>query len=284
MAEIIDTFEHYRREFPHYLEIIETLQSIHLLREKSSSAKQEECFSLKRADAIQKLKNGQSLIDLQKDLLNNQEPEQYFLTLLSITEKDHPEATAELRKTITADENAYRDLITELFTEEINPSQNNKQRILNIDENADNLDLIPLLLHESLKPVFSQLTENLKDVIANSGWSQGTCPVCARPADLSLIREEEGKRSLFCLQCDCEWPYKRMQCPACGEEDQQKLSYFTLGDTDDKDTRYRVNICRQCKSHIKNIDTRKGQTEINPEIENLVTLHLDLQAVKEGFK
>ncbi len=284
MSDINKTFEHYRTEFPHYCEIIETLQEIHLLREKRSALRQENFFSLKRADAIQKLKNGQPFINLQKDLPHSRESEQYFLTLLSITEKDHPGATAELHKAITIDENAYRDLVTELFRKEINPSQNDKQRILNIDEKADNLDLIPLLLHESLKPFFSQLTENLKDVISNSGWSQGSCPVCARPADLSLIREEEGKRSLFCLQCDCDWPYKRMQCPSCGEEDQQKLSYFTLGDTDDKDTRYRVNICRQCKSYIKNIDTRKGLTEINPEIENMVTLHLDLQAKKEGFQ
>ncbi len=284
MVNTIETFERYRKEFPHYLEFIETLQQIVLLRNENVAAHKKDIFSLTQSDAIQKLKEGRPLINLHNDLFADQEPEKYFLKLLSITEKDHPEATAELRKTITTDENAYRDLITDLFSRKTSLAQNKNQRILNIDEHADHLDLIPLLLHESLKPFFSQLTKDLKQVIENSGWSQGICPACSRPADLSLIREEEGKRSLFCLQCDCEWPYKRMQCPSCGEEDQQKLSYFTLGDTDDKDAKYRVNICRQCQSYIKNIDTRKSKNEINPEIENLITLHLDLQAMKEGFQ
>lgn len=284
MADADKTFEHYRKDFPQYLEFIEILEKIHLSREEMGRGRQKEIFSLKRADAIKKLKAGQPLVNLKKDLFNIREAKDYFLALVTIIEEDHPEATAELRKSITTDENAYRDLLNELFDRETNPSSNERERILSIDANADDLDIVPLFLHESLKPFFGRLTENLKDVITNSGWSEGFCPVCARPADLSLIREEEGKRSLFCLQCDCEWPYKRLQCPSCGEEDQQKLSYFTLGDSDDKDARYRVNICRQCNSYIKNIDTRKGSNELNPEIENLITLHFDLQAKKEGFK
>lgn len=282
MTDADNTFEHYRKEFPQYLEFIEILQKIHILKE--SRGRQKEIFSLKRADAIQKLKAGQPLVDLQNDLFNIREPKDYFLELITIIEKDRPEGIAELRKKITTDENSYRDLLSELFDRETNPSSDKSQHIFDIDVNAIDLDIIPLFLHESLKPFFSRLTENLKDVITNSDWSEGFCPVCARPADLSLFREEEGKRSLFCLQCDCEWPYKRMQCPSCGEEDQQKLSYFTLGDSDDKDARYRVNLCRQCNSYIKNFDTRKGSTGLNPEIENIITLHFDFQACREGFK
>ncbi|MCK5680407.1 hypothetical protein KAI46_06300, partial [bacterium] len=192
-----NTFEDYSKEFPLYLDFIETLQKIHCLREDYNSVRQDTIFSLKQTDAIQKLKEGQPLISLQEDLLDSQAPERYFLELLSITEKEHPEATACCRNTVTTDENAYRDLISELFARQSCPTQKERLRILNIDENADSLDFIPLLLHESLKPFFSQLSKNLQEVITNSGWSQGICPVCSRPADLSLIREEEGKRSLF---------------------------------------------------------------------------------------
>ncbi|MBN2810245.1 MAG: formate dehydrogenase accessory protein FdhE [Deltaproteobacteria bacterium] len=281
-TEVSQIFAQYREEFPHYLEFIETLQNIHLLRNEKAATRPRDIFTLSPVSASRKLKADQPLINLKEELLNDPTPEQYFLELLSLAENEHPSATAAIRETLAADKNAYRELIRELFARETNLGETAIARILTISTEAEELDLIPLLLHESLKPFFTELAANLNTVIRNSGWNQGRCPVCSRPADLSLLREEEGKRTLFCLQCDCEWPYKRLQCPFCGEEDQQKLSYFTV--EDGNHDKYRVNVCHQCQRYIKTIDTRKSSSAINPEIENLVTLHLDLQAAKEGFK
>ena len=275
MADVIDIFDRYRKEFPHYLEFIDSLQEIHLLREENRTVCNKEIFALNQAEAERRLKEGRPMINLRSDLFAEQEPKNYFLKLLGIIEKDNPEATTELHNTIINDNNAYTRLVRELFTLETG-------HLLKLDKNAEALNLVPLFVHESLKPFFKTLAIKLKSSIEKSDWNQGLCPVCSRPADLSLLREDEGRRSLFCLQCDYEWPYKRMQCPFCGEEDQQKLSYFTIND--DSSEKYRVNVCRRCRRYIKTVDTRKIDSAIDPEIENLITLHLDLQACKEDFK
>ena len=261
----------YQNEFPHYQEFIELMQGVYKSRKENEETLKTEIFSLNQTKASQKLKNGQPLVNLQKDLFADQLPKNYFLELLSITEKNHPEITKELRDLVTAKEDAYAKLVRELFS-----SQTKRNSGV-----GEEFDLLPFFLHESLKPFFSRLAQAQRDLIEKSNWSQGICPVCSRPADLSLLREDEGKRSLFCLQCDCEWPCKRIQCPFCGEENQQKLSYFTV---DDDHGKYRVNVCDQCQRYIKTIDTRKSSIAVVPEIENLVTLHLDLQAIKEGFQ
>jgi len=265
-------FARYQNEFPHYQEFIELMQGVYKSRKENEETLKREIFSLNQTKASQKLKNGQPLVNLQKDLFADQLPKKYFLELLSITEKNHPEITKELRDLVTAKEDAYVELVRELFS-------SRTKRNFGVGEE---FDLLPFFLHESLKPFFSRLAQAQHDLIEKSNWSQGICPVCSRPADLSLLREEEGKRSLFCLQCDYEWPCKRLQCPFCGEENQQKLAYFTVNDDDHG--KYRVNVCHQCQHYIKTIDTRKSSIAVVPEIENLVTLHLDLQAIKEGFQ
>lgn len=275
-------FARYQNEFPHYQEFIELMQRVYKLREENEETLKIEIFSLNQTKANQKLKNGQPLVDLQKDLFADQLPKNYFLELLSITEKNHPEITKELRDRVTAKEDAYAELVRKLFSSQTKRNSGIGEEPVDPKKSDEFFDLLPFFLHESLKPFFSRLAQAQHDLIQKSNWTQGICPVCSRPADLSLLREDEGKRSLFCLQCDCEWPCKRIQCPFCGEENQQKLSYFTVDD--DNHDKYRVNVCYQCQRYIKTIDTRKSSIAVVPEVENLVTLHLDLQAIKEGFQ
>ncbi len=273
-------FTRYQKEFPLYQEFIELMQGVYKLRKENEETLKKDIFNLNQTEATQKLKEGQPLVNLQNDHFADQLPKSYFLDLLSITEKNHPEMSRELREMVSAKEDAYAELVRELFSQTPKSSDANNEPVT--PKNPDEFfDLVPFFLHESLKPFFSQLAQELKNVLENCHWSQGSCPICSRPADLSLLRDDEGKRSLFCLQCDFEWPYKRLQCPFCENEDQDQLSYFTIDDKDQE--KYRVSVCHQCQRFIKTIDTRKIDNEINLEIENLITLHLDLQADKEGF-
>ncbi|MEA3334230.1 MAG: formate dehydrogenase accessory protein FdhE [Pseudomonadota bacterium] len=276
-----ETFARYQKEFPHYQEFIGLIQGVYKLREKNEKALKKNIFSINPGAATQKLKEGKPLVNLKNDHFADQLPKSYFLELLSITEKNHPEMAKELRDLVAAKEDAYAELVRELFSQnEKNLGAGNEPA--NPKNPDEFFDLVPFFLHESLKPFFSRLAQEQYDLIEKSHWAQGICPVCARSADLSLLRNDEGKRSLFCLQCDFEWPYKRLQCPFCENEDQDKLSYFTIDNKDQE--KYRVNVCHQCQRFIKTIDMRKIDGEINLEIENLITLHLDLQADKEGFK
>ncbi len=110
-------------------------------------------------------------------------------------------------------------------------------------------------------------------------WQEALCPVCgARPA-MAELSGDEGRRTLSCSACFFTWPFKRLKCPSCGCEDVQKLSYFTAGDCPT-----RIDTCSACSRYIKTRDSRKGNADIPLEVEDLLTIHLDLLASKEGFE
>lgn len=110
-------------------------------------------------------------------------------------------------------------------------------------------------------------------------WQENFCPVCGSRAGMAELTGEEGRRTLFCSACSFNWPFKRMTCAYCGCDDPEKLSYFTAGDG-----ATRVDTCKACSRYIKTRDLRKGYSEVPLEVEDLLTIHLDLLASREGFE
>ena len=110
-------------------------------------------------------------------------------------------------------------------------------------------------------------------------WQENFCPICgARPA-MAEFAGEEGHRRLCCSACAYTWSFRRIKCPSCGCEDADQLSYFTAGEG-----ATRVDTCRACSRYIKTRDARKGGGEVPLEVEDLLTIHLDLLASREGFE
>ena len=110
-------------------------------------------------------------------------------------------------------------------------------------------------------------------------WQESFCPVCGSRAGMAELSGEEGRRSLSCSACSFSWPFKRLTCAYCGCDDPEKLSYFTAGDG-----ATRVDTCKTCSRYIKTRDSRKGGSDVPLEIEDLLTIHLDLLASREGFE
>ena len=71
----------------------------------------------------------------------------------------------------------------------------------------------------------------------------------------------------------------RIRCPACGEEDPEKLPSFSAP----QHAGVRVEACESSKTYVKSIDltldARRG-----PEIDDLVALSMDLWAVSQGYR
>lgn len=111
------------------------------------------------------------------------------------------------------------------------------------------------------------------------GWQEHFCPVCGSRAGMAELSGEEGRRMLSCSACSFGWPFKRLTCANCGCDDPEKLSYFTAGDG-----ATRVDTCKACSRYIKTRDSRKGDSDVPLEIEDLLTIHLDLLASREGFE
>ena len=110
-------------------------------------------------------------------------------------------------------------------------------------------------------------------------WEEGFCPVCGSRAGMAELAGEEGRRHLSCSACNFRWPIKRLKCPYCGNEETEKLAYFTAdgGPT-------RVDTCSGCSRYIKTRDSRKGNADVPLEVEDLLTIHLDMLAAREGYE
>lgn len=111
-----------------------------------------------------------------------------------------------------------------------------------------------------------------------AGWQEGFCPICGSRPLMAEISGEEGKRLLFCSTCSFKWPFRRIKCPACGNEETDKQSYFTVDEG-----AVRVDLCTACNGYIKTRDTRKGGGDDPLDVVDILTIHLDLLAAKEGY-
>lgn len=132
------------------------------------------------------------------------------------------------------------------------------------------------------KPVFELCAEEKKDEFQDYSWKKGSCPLCGANASMARFEKEVGRRELWCPVCGTEWTFKRVQCPFCGNENQDRLRFFYINEK----SPYRVDVCDVCKGYVKTIDERrKKKTEkLIFEFENIKSLFLDDIAKKEGFK
>jgi FdhE protein len=129
-----------------------------------------------------------------------------------------------------------------------------------------------------LKAALEGVAEGL-DPARFEGWKEGYCPVCGSRAGMDELSGEEGHRRLSCSACFFRWPWPRIRCPYCGNDDPETVSYFTAGEGP-----VRVGVCRKCSRYIKTRDARLGNASVPMEAEDLATLHLDLLAGREGFE
>ncbi len=139
--------------------------------------------------------------------------------------------------------------------------------------------VVKFLASMALQPSMRSLRESAAEGIRDSTWNYGYCPLCGSSPDMAYF-SDEGKRFLHCELCGQEWHYPRLKCPFCSEERARKLGYFTS----EEEEGYRVDFCKKCKRYIKTLDMRLIESPAPLELENLVTLHLDMLAHKQGFK
>jgi len=131
----------------------------------------------------------------------------------------------------------------------------------------------------SLKPSLEAIRKACSAMLDKDAWDQGYCPVCGSEPNMAYL-DKKGKRHLHCELCGEEWPYPRVNCPFCKNEDQKTLGYFHS----DTEEGLRVDFCKKCLRYLKTVDRREFEIETPMELEYLATLHLDILAEKEGFK
>jgi FdhE protein len=152
-----------------------------------------------------------------------------------------------------------------------------------IQKFADQLEVdqrvLTFLIQQSLKPSIESDAEQAIREVDLEAWLKGSCPICGSLPYLSLLKDETGKRYLFCSFCGCQWRFERLGCPFCDNRDQASLLYFY----EEGEKNHRIDVCDQCHQYIKTIDLRELES-FDPDLEDLGTLHLDLLASQKGYR
>jgi FdhE protein len=106
------------------------------------------------------------------------------------------------------------------------------------------------------------------------------CPLCSSKPQVGVLRTEGdgGKRSLICSLCAHEWEFRRLVCPACGEEDVHKLAVYSAPEL----AYIRVEACDTCHNYIKTVDLTKDGHAV-PVVDELATIPLNLWAADHGY-
>jgi formate dehydrogenase accessory protein FdhE len=107
-----------------------------------------------------------------------------------------------------------------------------------------------------------------------------TCPLCGgKPIVGVLRREGDGaKKSLICMLCAHEWAFRRLYCPACGEEREPQLAFYSSPEI----AHVRVDVCDTCHTYLKSVDLTKIGLAV-PVVDELATIPLDLWAREHGY-
>jgi formate dehydrogenase accessory protein FdhE len=114
--------------------------------------------------------------------------------------------------------------------------------------------------------------------------AENRCPFCGGTPQLSMFRGasdsalEGGGRALQCATCLTTWPFRRVLCPHCGEEDERKLGYFHSPAFD----HLRLETCDSCRHYLKGVDlTRLGVAV--PLVDEVASAPLDVWARDHGY-
>jgi formate dehydrogenase accessory protein FdhE len=110
----------------------------------------------------------------------------------------------------------------------------------------------------------------------------GHCPRCGGAPNLSARRpapeSEALARFLLCELCGGEWPFVRVKCPSCFEDDPAKLPTFQS----EHHPTVRIESCESCHRYLKAFDLAVDG-RLLPEVDDLASVVIDLWAQEEGF-
>ena len=278
LRKSLQAIEDYKIASPHYNELLDILGEILILREEYRNNMKGSIFSVDEKIIAQKMKGGLPLIDFTGGNFDLTRPQEYFNSLITIAERKMPEDAKNILEIIKDPQFDWEKMIRASFDRiEEEPTNGEKKKSA---ETEENLDLIDLFVEESLRPELEYVADKYGEIIAQSGWAEGYCPTCGKEPKIGEIRgDEEGERYLFCHQCGYKWNFRRIKCPFCGNEEQHSLAYFAV----EGEEHYRVDVCNKCRRYIKIVELSQKAEEINLDVEDIATLHLDMLAYEEGY-
>jgi formate dehydrogenase accessory protein FdhE len=129
-----------------------------------------------------------------------------------------------------------------------------------------------------LQPYAEYLADHRETTIVDG--TPLTCPLCGGKPIVGVLRSEGdgAKKSLVCMLCSHEWKLRRIYCPACGEEREPQMAFYSAPEI----PHVRVDVCDSCRSYVKTVDLSKDGRAL-PLVDELATIPLNLWAIEHGY-
>jgi formate dehydrogenase accessory protein FdhE len=136
----------------------------------------------------------------------------------------------------------------------------------------------PVLAWMFLQPYAEYLADHRE--IAVLDGTPSTCPLCGGKPTVGVLRSEGdgAKKSLICMLCAHEWAFRRIYCPACGEESEPQMAFYSATEI----AYVRADVCDSCHHYIKTVDLTKDGRAV-PVVDELATIPLNLWATEHGY-
>jgi FdhE protein len=263
-----------KKKRPGYKEILNFYQKVREEQEKMKSSLKFEPIRLKKDWKEFLSKEGFSLIQKEDFPLDIEASVKLFQILCQIGKDANPHMAKEVTK-VEEILDQKKIGLKRLLAEGVKEGK--------IEEIAKEFGLdkkiLTFLILESIRPSIQAGVEKLHHELDTENWLKGYCSICGSLPDLSLLKEEVGKRYLVCSYCGYQWQTDRMLCPFCNNKDRESLHYF-FGEGEEA---YRIDLCDKCHQYIKTVDHRKIEA-LDPILEDLATLHLDILASEKGYQ
>jgi FdhE protein len=139
-------------------------------------------------------------------------------------------------------------------------------------------EFIGYALRLALRPSLVALLPTLRDGFTDRAWNRPLCPLCGFPP--GLAEERERDRRFFCSLCPTDWIYTVPGCPFCGNAAEQQLACAV----EDVEPGYHIAICTRCHGYLKTAHPHEMGRDIDPPLEDLLTVPLDHAARRDGYR
>ena len=213
---------------------------------------------------------GKSLLNPEELALNWDQAKDLYHQLVDQL-KARPEGLRQiegLEQALAEDQDGIPSLMKALLASDFNSIETTAKKF-GIDP-----PVLGLFLHLSMRPALLAAAQAAVSRLDLNKWHYGHCPVCGSAPRLADLSGEGGKRTLHCSLCETAWPYVRLRCPFCENENRKDLSYLKAENED----YLRVDLCGRCGQYIKTIDLRELPESIILPLDDVATWHLDLIA------
>jgi FdhE protein len=204
-----------------------------------------------------------------------------FPAFLSLIRQIAPPPLARVALALTQEEPAARgQLLTSFWRHELEvpgfPARAEDER----DDCPEVADLSNWLLAWMFLQPYAELLTDRRTATTVHG-APSTCPVCGAKPIVGVLRPEGdgAKKSLICMLCANEWAFRRLYCPACSEEREPQMAYYSAPEI----PHVRVDVCDTCRTYLKTVDLTKTGLAV-PVVDELATPALDLWASEKGYR